>query len=47
MGEDVAESVGGEEEGDGGDAGDDQAVEGARAWEGVEEVAEIVLKAGC
>lgn len=41
MGADIEGTVGGEEDGDGGDAGDDKAVEGERAWEGVEEVAEM------
>lgn len=41
MGADIEGTVGGEEEGDGGDAGDDKAVEGEGAWEGVEEVAEM------
>lgn len=40
MGADVAREVGGEEEGDGGDAGDDSGVEAAGAWARVEEVAE-------
>ena len=43
MGEDFAGTHGEEENRDGGDAGDDQAVEAERSWQGMEEVAEIKI----
>ena len=46
MGADVTDETGAEEEGDGGYAGDYSAVEGERAWKGVEEVAEMILLGG-
>ena len=46
MGADITHEAGAAAESDGGYAGDDSAVEGERAWEGVEEVAEMILLGG-